>query len=142
MGLITLMFLLALTVLYLGKAMKKKPEILTQTIEKITAHIDVIALWGAVYGVVAASLTIIMFFSPSEMLLRLAANVLIVLMALPFIFDRIVAKLDEKFHEKMQMNPAIVREAKHIVEWVTRKEEYIGYVGGVVSLFLFAVIFK
>ena len=87
-------------------------------------------------------MTIIMAFSLSEMLIRLSANVIIILMALPFVFDSILAKLDEKFHEKMQRNQAIINEGKHFVEWVTRKEEYIGYVGVVISLLLFAVIFN
>lgn len=142
MGLITLIFLLSFTVLFLSKSIKKKPDILTQVIEKITKHIDWIAAWGALYGIIAASMTIIMAFSLSEMLLRLSANVIIILMALPFVFDSILAKLDEKFHEKMQRNQAIINEGKHFVEWVTRKEEYIGYVGVVISLLLFAVIFN
>jgi len=142
MGLITLVLLLAFTVLYLSKSLKKKPDILMQVVEKITMHIDVIAIWGALYGIIATSITIIMTFGPAEMLLRISANVMIILMSLPFIFDRIVEKLDEKLHEKIRMNPAIVKEAKHIVEWVTRKEEYVGYTGVVISLLLFAVIFN
>ena len=142
MGLITLVLLLAFTVLYLSKFLKKKPDILTQVVEKITEHIDVIAVWGVLYGIIATSMTIIMTFGPAEMLLRFSANVMIILMSLPFVFDRIVEKLDEKFHEKMRMNPAIVKEAKHIVEWVTRKGECVGYTGIVVSLLLFAVIFN
>ncbi|MCK4946641.1 MAG: hypothetical protein KAS59_10320 [Alphaproteobacteria bacterium] len=142
MGLITLVLLLAFTVLYLSKFLKKKPDILTQVVEKITEHIDVIAVWGVLYGIIATSMTIIMTFGPAEMLLRISANVMIILMSLPFVFDRIVEKLDEKFHEKMRMNPAIVKEAKHIVEWVTRKGECVGYTGVVVSLLLFAVIFN
>ncbi len=142
MGLITLIFLLVLTSFYLSKSLKKKPEFLVQVIEKITTHVDVIAVWGAIYGVIAAALTIIMAFGPTEMLLRLIANVMIIVMALPFVFDRIVAKLDEKFHEKMQTNLAIVREAKNLVESVTRQGEYVGYAGALVSLFLFAIVFK
>ena len=40
MGLITLIFLLSFTVLFLSKSIKKKPDILVQVIEKITKHID------------------------------------------------------------------------------------------------------
>ena len=142
MGLITLIFLLILTSFYLSKSMKKKPEVLVRVIEKITTHIDVIAVWAAIYGIFASSLTIIMTFGPAEMLLRLIANVMVIIMALPFVFDRVVARLDERFHEKMQTNLAIVREAKNLVESVTRHGEYVGYAGALLSLFLFGVIFR
>ncbi len=135
MGLVTLVFLLAFTLLYLSKSLQKKPELMTQAVDKITTHLDQVALWGAVYGVAGAIMTLIMISNGGDMLVYLAANVLVTLMALPFIFDKAVGKYQEK------VNPAIMEEAKNLVGWVTRQEKYIGYAGTVCSLLLLFILF-
>ena len=91
---------------------------------------------GAAYAVVAALLTLIMVYGGGDMLVRLLANVMIVLMALPFVCEKMVPKFQEK------MNPVIIEEVKNFTTWLTKQEKYIGYVGAVISLLLFAVLFR
>jgi len=136
MGLITLVFLLTFTTLYLSKSMEKKPELVTMVVDKITIHLDRISLWGAGYGLIGAVLTLLMVYSGGDMFVRLLANVMIFLMALPFMFEQLLPKFQEK------MNPAFIEEAKNIVGFVTKQDKYIGYAGAVVSLLLFAVLFR
>ncbi len=137
MGLITLLLVVAFTALYLSKSLEKKPEMLVRVTEKITPHIDQVALYGAAYGVVAAVLTLIMHYNTVEgMLARLASDVLICAMALPFIFDQLAAKYRGK------VNVVILDELRNLVGWVSRNEKIVGYAGGVCSLMLFAVLFK
>lgn len=136
MGLITLFFLVIFTLLYLSKSLQNKPQLMTQAVEKITDNLDQVSLWGAIYGLAAAVLTLIMIYSGAEMLIRLASNVLIVLMTLPFVFDRALAKFQEK------LNPVIVTESRNLVGWITKQEKYIGYAGAVCSLLLFAILFR
>ncbi len=136
MGLITLIFITAFTILYLSNALEKKPELVTKAAEQIKAHIDQLALWGAAYGAIALVLTLLMNANGGDMLIRFLANIMVIVMALPFIFDKIAAKFQAK------ANPAILEEVKHAVGWVTRQEKYIGYVGAALSLLLFAVVFR
>jgi hypothetical protein len=136
MGLITLVLVLAFSLLYLSKSLEKKPAAMSQAVDKINMHIDQLAFWGAIYGLVMAILTLIMGYSGSDMFVRLLANIMIVVMALPFVFDRLLAKFGEK------VNPAIQEEAKNIVGWITKQEKYIGYVGAAIGVLLFAVLFR
>ncbi len=136
MGLVTLILLLAFTALYLSKSLEKKPELLMQGVQKMTDHLDQLALWGAIYGVIASILVLIMVSSGGDMLIRLLANVLIVLMALPFVLERQLPKFQEK------MNPAITEEIKHGAAWIIKREKYVGYAGAAISLLLFAVLFR
>lgn len=135
MGLITLVFLLAFTALYLSKSLEKKPEFLTQVVGKITANLDKLAFWGACYGLVASVMTLIMA-SGSDMFVRLLANVMIMLMALPFV----VAQYLPQFQDKM--NPVIAEEIKNGAAWLTKNEKYVGYAGAGLGLVLFAVVFR
>ena len=136
MGLVTLVFLLAFTALYLSKSLEKKPAVMTQAVEKIAANLDKVALWGAGYGAVAAILSLVMGYSGGDMLVRLVANIMIVLMALPFVFEHLLPKFQEK------ANPAIIEETKNLVGFVTKQEKYVGYVGAGAGLLLFAVLFR
>jgi hypothetical protein len=136
MGLVTLGFLLAFTVLYLSKSLEKKPEFVSQAVTKINDHLDKVSLYGAAYAAIAALLTLIMVYGGGDMFVRLTANIMIILMALPFVFEKMMPKFQEK------MNPVIIEEAKNVVGWVTKQEKYVGYAGAVISLLLFAVLFR
>jgi hypothetical protein len=137
MGLITLIVIIAFTAFYLGRSMEgNRPEQLTLVVDKMIAHIDLIAKWSGIYGVAAAALTLVMRYTPGDMLIRLVCNVLICLMALPFIFNR----LTEKYHGKV--NAAIMEEAKNVVGWISRNEKYVSYIAAACSAILFFTIFK
>ena len=136
MGLVTLVFLLAFTALYLSKSLEKKPEMMTQIVGKISDNLDKVALWGAGYAAVAAVFSLIMGYSGGDMFVRLLSNVMIILMALPFVFEQLLPKFQEK------ANPAILEEAKNFVGFVTKQEKYVGYAGAAAGLLLFAVLFR
>lgn len=136
MGLVTFFFILVFTALYLSKSLENKPAFLIQAVEKIEANLDKVSLYGAIYGLIAALMTLIMVYSGTEMLIRLISNILITLMALPFVFDRAALNFQEK------INPAILSEARSLVGWVSKNEKAIGYAGAVCSLLLFAVLFR
>ena len=136
MGLITLLVTIAFTVLYYGRSMEKKPEPLVLVTNKIMTHVGQIAYWGGVYGIVAAFLTLLMRYGISDMFIRLLNDVMICLMALPFIFD----KLTEKYNGKV--NAAILEEARNLVGWVSRNEKAVSYIGTVCAARLFFTLFK
>jgi len=136
MGLITLLVAIAFTALYFGRSMDKKPEPLARVTNMMMPHIDQIAKWGALYGVVASALTLLWGYGLGDMLIRLVNDLLICMMALPFIFD----KLTEKYHGRV--NAAIMEEARNLVGWVSRNEKNMSYAGAACAAVLFFVLFK
>jgi hypothetical protein len=136
MGLITLLIAIAFTVLYFGRSLEKKPEQLVRVTGIMMTHIDKIARWGGAYGITATVLTLVIGYSAGDMLIRLVNNLMICMMALPFIFD----KLTEKYHGKV--NAAIMEEARNLVGWVSRNEKYLSYAGATCAAVLFFMLFK
>jgi hypothetical protein len=136
MGLITLLVAIAFTALYFSRAIDKKPPQLAFVTDLMMVHIDKIAKWGTIYGLVALALTLLIGYSPSDMLIRLINNGLICLMALPFIFEKIVEKYQGK------VNAAIMEEAKNIVGWISSHEKNMSYFGAVSVAVLFLTLFK
>ncbi|MBI3441521.1 MAG: hypothetical protein HY052_06945 [Proteobacteria bacterium] len=135
MGLITLILLLSFTALSLSKSLTKKPGFVNQVVAKVTTHLDKLSLWGSGYAVVSA-IIFIAIYGGGSMFVRLFADMLIILMALPFVLEQLLPKFQEK------LNPVIIEELKHVVGWVTKQDKYIGYAGAIISLLLFAVLFR
>ena len=136
MGLITLALITAFSLLYLSKSLEKKPAVMTRAVDLISSNLDKVALWGAVYGVIGVVFTLVMVYSGSDMFVRLVANLLIIMMALPFVFEKMLPKFQEK------LNPVIIEESKNMIGFITRQEKYVGYIGAAFSLILFAILFR
>lgn len=130
----TFVLLLAYTGFHLSKTMDKKPEALVKILDKMTAHMEVVSYWSAIYGIVGSILTLLTIQNTSVLFVNLVANVMITLMALPFAFDKIVAVVGSKID-----NPVIVDEARNLANWVTKNEKFISYVGAAVCILLFTI---
>lgn len=136
MGLLTLFFLICFTLVYLSKAWDEKPGFIAKVTDKISENLETISLWGMIYGFAAVLLTLIMAYTPGHLVIRVIANALIVLMALPYAQDRVMAKLQGK------VNPAILDEVRSFAGWITARERMVGYAGAAFSLILFGAIFR
>jgi len=136
MGLITLLVALAFTTLYFGRSLDKKPEQLTRVTTIMMTHIDQMARWGGLYGIVATVLTLLWRYDLGDMLIRLLNNVMICMMVLPFTFD----KLTEKY--RVKINAAIMDEARTLVGWISSNEKRMSYVGAGCAGVLFLELFK
>ena len=148
MGLITMLLVFAFSAFYLSRSLEKKPALLVNVVDKSKGYLDaangfcqktiycdaVTACAG--YGLVVAVLTLMMRYGAVDMLIRFAANMLVVLMALPFIFDSLTQKYGQK------LNPAIMNEVKNFISWIARNEKNFGYVGGACGALLFVVLFR
>ena len=77
-----------------------------------------------------------MVYGVGDLFIRLVANMLIVLMALPFVFDKISPMIQEKTNE------VVVEEISKFIAGIKNKEKYIGYFALVICALLFAVVFK
>lgn len=136
MGLITFLLLGAFSLLYVSKSLQKKPEFVDKAVAAITRNIDNLAMGGVIYGLVAACLAPIMIANSTEMLLRLLANILVVVLALPHVFDKLAAKFEGK------LNAAIMQEVRSAVGWISAKEKLVGIAGAIVTVLLFGVLFR
>ena len=136
MGLITLVLLAAFAMLYLSKSIGAKSEIIAGIVAKIEENLDQFTLWSAVYGLAGAVLSLTMDFNGSDMFIRFFANVMIVILASPFVFDKICLKLPAS------TNPIIIRETGNVIKFVSRNEKYFGYIAAAAAGLLFAAVFK
>lgn len=136
LGLITFFVLAAFSLLYINAFWSGKPEFVEKAVAFLKGNLTNLALFGVFYGLIAALLTPITVFNSTELLVRLVANILIFLMALPYAIDRLVEKYGDK------MNAAIIEEVRNIVGHVTRQEKIVGIVGTAVTVLLFAVLFR
>lgn len=136
MGLITFFLLGGFSLLYMGKAMPNKPPFMEKAISWISENIDTIAPMALIYGLIATVLTPIMIYGATDMLIRLLANILIVAMALPYSFEKVA----EKFQGKI--NDAILSETRNFIGWIGNQEKLVGIAGTVVTVLLFAILFR
>jgi hypothetical protein len=137
LGLMTLFFLVAFTLFYLGKSLENKPDFLNKAVEKITDNLDHLALWGLIYSLLAILLAPLAGLKFGfAFLVSFVANLAIFLMVLPLALENIATKYQDK------INTAVLEEARRLVGWITGQEKYLGYVGAVVSFLLFVVLFR
>jgi hypothetical protein len=136
MALITLFVAIAFTTLYFTRAWNKNPEPLARVTNAMMTHMDKIAKWAALYGLAALILTLLMSYTLGDMLIRLVNNAMICLMALPFIFDKLIEKYQGK------VNVAILDEARALVGWISSNEKAMTYIGAVSAAALFLTMFR
>jgi hypothetical protein len=135
MGLLTFAFVLAFTLLYISKSLDNKPAFVSNAVDKINQNINMIALCGFLFALVSILLTPVLIYSGANMLIRLLANALIVLMALPSVAHQWLPKYQDK------INPAILEEIRNFIGWISKNEKYVGYAGAAASVLMFLIIF-
>jgi hypothetical protein len=136
LGLVTLALVGAFTLLYLSSALAGKAPFLEKTLTFIRAHLNNLALGGVIYGFIAFCIAPIMIWLPLDMFVRMAANLLLVVMALPFAFDRLLGSHEAK------INSAIMKEVRNGISLISRNEKYIGIAGAIIAILLFATLFR
>jgi len=134
LGIISLFFLVAFTLLYLSKALANQPAFMVKAVDKITANIEPLAFWGVVYSLVAFILTPLLVSGGFTVMIMLLANILLFLLALPYTLEHMLAKYPDK------VSPAIARELKSLVGAVTDREKVAGYAGAALSFLLFLAL--
>lgn len=136
MGFITLIVLVVLTLIYMGKFWDSKPAFIAKAAAVIDEHAEKVAFWGGAYALVAFLLTLALGYSGGDMIVRLAANALVFLMALPLAMEEVTRHLGGK------LGPSVMDEVRNLGAWATRQEKYLGYAGVAVSLILFGSVFR
>lgn len=135
MGLISFVLICAFTLLYLSSAIKSKPSFIEKTLAFIKQHLNYIAMGGLIYGFAAFCITPISGLPAADVFIRMGANLLITVMAIPYTFEKLIAQYEGK------INAAILKEIRNIVTGISSKDKIIGGAGAVLALLLFATIF-
>ena len=133
---ISFILLLTLTATYLGKVFAGKNAGLDKVNALVSPHIEKIALIGLAYGIFAAFVTPMTVLNGADMMIRLAANILIILLCLPNVFDKLVANYQDK------LNSAVLDEMRHLVDWANRNAKMVTYVALFVAVLLFATLLR
>lgn len=137
MGIFSLFFIAVFSLLFISRGWEKKPEAVVKAVDKIMENIDTLSFAGFIYGLVAIILTpLVAPRGGGELLICLFSNVLISLMALPYALQHI----ENKYRDKV--NASVMAELKNFVGFVTRHEKNIGLLGGVLTVMLFAILFR
>jgi hypothetical protein len=136
MGLITFVLICAFTLLYLSSAIPNKPQFVEKALAFIKQHLNYLAMGGLVFGFLAFCITPISVNGAGNMFIRMMANALIVVMAIPFTFEKLIAQYETK------INAAILKEVRNIISAISAKDKYIGGAGVVLALLVFGTVFN
>jgi hypothetical protein len=136
MGLITFFLLGAFSLIYISSLWNNKPDFVQKAVDFLRANLGTLAMVGVFYGLLVALLTPIMIYNSTDLIVRLIANLMIFVMALPFAFDRLVEKYGHK------MNTAIIDEVRSVISHISAREKYVGIAGAAITVLLFAVLFR
>lgn len=140
MALVTLLLLLLFAALVLRPTLSHPPAWLVRLTDEAAARIDPLAMWVLVYSLAAIFLTA--FFVPNtlDIFVRLFANVVLLLLALP----AGAQQLDRAFSKDgaRSRNEAIAESLGDIVQGIARYQTTIAYVGLAAAVLLFAVMFR
>lgn len=140
LSLITLCSLAVFTLIYLSAMIAKKPPALEKAINAIKQNIDMLSVLAVAYGFVAlTAMPILMSGLPKNeaalMILPMLANLILIIMALPYMFHKVEPTLEKK------LNGAIFNELKGAISGITAKEKIIGIIGGVFAVVMLVVGF-
>lgn len=140
-ALITVCALAAFSLIYLSAAMPKKSPGLEKALAAIKKNIDLISTVAAAYGLVAfLAQPIFMSGLPMSlaayMLLPMLANLVLIIMALPYMFHKIEPLIEKR------LNTAIFSELKGAISGITEKEKIFGYAGAGLAFILLLIMLR
>jgi hypothetical protein len=137
MGIASLFFLIGFTLLYASKSLENKPGFVDRAAEKIHDNIDAFTTWGLVFGLIALVLTpLARMYGTLEVVIRVAANILIICMTLPYTLDMLLGKYQAR------VGDVLAAELRKLTSFVTSNEKAFAWAGIVTSVLLFAVLFR
>lgn len=135
-GFISLLLLGSFSLLYLSASWADKPGFIIKAVAFLQENIKKLSIIGVVYGLFAIIIVPLTRATGMEIIVTLLANILIVLLALPYAFDMIVEKLGDK------VNPTLRDESHKLIHWITINGRIMGIIGAVFTLLLFGFVFR
>ena len=122
--------------MYLGKVFAGKNASLDKMNASLAPLSDKLMMVGLAYGIFASFVTPMTVLSGTDMIIRLVANILLVLMCLPHVFDRLVANHQDK------INTAVLEELRHLIDWANRHVKLVTYIALFATVLLFATLLR
>ncbi len=136
MGIITLLLLGAFTLIYASGWIPKKPPFIEKAIAFLFENMKYLGIGALIYGLIDAIITPIQVPNVDYLVVRMLADILIVIMALPFCFDKLVEK------HRHKMNAAVLEEMSGSIGWVRANAKIVGAAGVVLFVVMFAFVFR
>lgn len=136
MALASLLLLLVFCALYLHRVLPNPPAALVKVTDKVSPHLEPLAFWTVIYGLVAILLTPIFVWGTLDVVIRLLANATLVIMALPAAYGQINTRMGGK------VNEAIAESLADMIRGIERQQKFVGYAGCAMAVLLFAVMFR
>lgn len=137
MGLISFVLLFIITAVYLNNYITKKPEFINSLVSKVQENMAPLVKWGALYAVLASVVSLFSmtaFCCGISCVLKLLANLMILVMLSPALVETYSGKIKEMFGEKAVTISGLA------VKFLKKQEKYIGYAGAIVCIMLFVSI--
>ncbi len=140
MALVTLLLLLLFCAPPIRTAMEHPPQWLGRIADELTARIDPVAMWVLVYALLSIFLTPFFVTGTLDVLVRLFASIMLLLLALPEGAPQLMRKIAERSGE--QANEAIAESLNDIIAGIGRNQKIMAYIGMGAAVLLFAVLFR
>lgn len=137
MGIITLVFLVCLSVIALNNTWDNKPQALGQMAARLQPYVENLGFWGIIFSVAAFLLAMLSSLNTTELTFRLLANLLIFFLALPYGYERVMVLLKGRLDNR----PELREESLEFVSSLRSLEKYLGFAGLGLSVVLFILIF-
>ncbi len=135
-GFFSLLLLGAFSLLYISASWTDKPGFINKAVAFLSENIKKLSLIGVGYGLFAIIVVPLTRATGMEIIITLLANILIVLMALPYAFEHIMEKLGDR------ANPTVRDESYKLISWISTQGRLVGIVGCVFTLLLFGFVFR
>lgn len=136
MGIITMLLLGAFSLIYAGGWIPKTWPYVQKMIAFLFDNMKYLGIGGFVYGLVDCLIAIIQVPNIDYLVVRVLSDILIVVMALPFCFDKLVAK------HKGKINSAVMEEISGSIAWLRENDKVIGAAGAILTVLMFAFVFR
>lgn len=120
-NIITLCILGLFSLVYLSSGLKS-PAV-DKVMNILRPHVDNLAVVGVIFGLLAACSIPLQIGVPKYMFIYMFANIVLVLLALPYMLHRFEKKLEGK------ANTAILSEIRGSLSFITNNEKTFGIVG-------------
>ena len=136
-AILSTIILAALVIIVLGEIFSAQIPILAKLYNHLKNYRERLGYWGVIYGIFAFIIAILTTYDPNNLIVRVVANLLIIALALPLGFDKLIRHFPD-----FENNKAISSEGRGIIGRLSEKAKLLAYAGAIVCCLLFVLTFS
>jgi hypothetical protein len=136
-AILSIVILAALVLVVLGEIFAAQIPALAKAYNLLKNYREKLGYWGVIYGIFAFVITVLTTYDPNNLVVRVVANALIIALALPIGFDKLIRHFPD-----FENNKAISSEGRGIIGTLREKAKLLAYVGAIVWCLLFVLTFS